>query len=36
VKNAGIEATIHATLADRRMFGWDVMLSGSHSQRTSS
>jgi len=30
VKNAGIEATIHATLADNRMFGWDVMLSASH------
>jgi TonB-linked SusC/RagA family outer membrane protein len=30
VKNAGIEATIHATLADTRRFGWDVMLSGSH------
>jgi TonB-linked SusC/RagA family outer membrane protein len=30
VKNAGIEATIHATLFDTRRFGWDVMLSGSH------
>jgi outer membrane receptor protein involved in Fe transport len=30
VKNAGIEATIHATLVDNRMLGWDVMLSGSH------
>src|SRR4030095_9248210 len=30
VKNAGIEATIHATLVDDRRFGWDVMVSGSH------
>jgi TonB-linked SusC/RagA family outer membrane protein len=30
VKNAGIEATIHATLVDSRRFGWDVMLAGSH------
>lgn len=30
VKNAGVEATIHATLFDTRRFGWDVMLSGSH------
>jgi TonB-linked SusC/RagA family outer membrane protein len=30
VKNAGIEATIHATLLDRKSLGWDVMLSGSH------
>jgi hypothetical protein len=30
VKNAGIEATIHATLVDTRTIGWDVMLSGSH------
>jgi len=30
VKNAGIEATIHATLVDLKRFGWDVMLSGSH------
>ena len=30
VKNTGVEATIHATLIDRRSFGWDVMISGSH------
>jgi len=30
VKNAGVEATIHATLLDLRNLGWDVMLSGSH------
>lgn len=30
VKNAGIEATIHATLVDSRTFGWDVMMSASH------
>src|SRR4030095_8231031 len=30
VKNAGVEATIHATLLDTRRFGWDLMLSASH------
>jgi TonB-linked SusC/RagA family outer membrane protein len=30
VKNAGVEATIHATLVDTRQFGWDVVLAGSH------
>jgi TonB-linked SusC/RagA family outer membrane protein len=30
VKNAGIEASIQATLVDTRRFGWDVTVSGSH------
>jgi hypothetical protein len=30
VKNAGIEATITTTLLDRRNFGWDLSVGGSH------
>ena len=30
VKNTGIEASIQAQLVDRRAFGWDVTLSGTH------
>lgn len=30
VQNRGVEATLNATLFDRRSFGWDVTLNGSH------
>jgi outer membrane receptor protein involved in Fe transport len=30
VKNAGIEATVNATLIGRQKFGWDVTVAGSH------
>jgi len=30
VQNSGLEATVSARLLDRRAFGWDVTLGGSH------
>ncbi len=30
VANSGVEATINATLIDRRSFGWDIVLGASH------
>ncbi|HEY2164357.1 MAG TPA: TonB-dependent receptor, partial [Gemmatimonadaceae bacterium] len=30
VQNSGLEATVSARLLDRRAFGWDVTLAGSH------
>ena len=30
VKNAGIEASIQATLIDTKLIAWDVTVSGSH------
>jgi TonB-linked SusC/RagA family outer membrane protein len=30
VRNTGIEATITATIMDRRNFGWDITVGGSH------